>query len=313
MRRGNVTLVGLLKAGAVVTVLSTAAAYAAVDHFALQLFAHFPLQYFAVSLLLALAFALLREHRFALAMLAATVVNGMAVVPWYNGGAQAAPAGDTALKVVLANVLSSNIEYEALLQFVSEEQPDVLFLLEISPAWQAELTRLDGEYAHSLVEPHNGNFGIAMYSKLPVASGAIIISEPRGFPSIVATLDAGRVSLDVVATHPMIPFGADNYAARNAQLRALGDLVQGSGGPRLLAGDLNSTMWDRHYRLLENRTRLRNVRDGRGILPTWPTFMPIAMIPIDHVLVSADIGVQDVRTGPDIGSDHLPLVVTITL
>ena len=111
----------------------------------------------------------------------------------------------------------------------------------------------------------------------------------------------------------MIPLGRDNFGARNVQLHSVIELVAQASGEVLLLGDLNASVWGRHYRHFEDATGLRNARRGKGILPTWPTFMPPAMIPIDHVLVSSRIGIADIKTGPRIGSDHLPLIVTVVL
>ena len=44
---------------------------------------------------------------------------------------------------------------------------------------------------------------------------------------------------------------------------------------------------------------------------TWPSGLILLRIPIDYCLVSEGIGVMDVQVGPDIGSDHFPLIVDL--
>jgi endonuclease/exonuclease/phosphatase (EEP) superfamily protein YafD len=307
----RVTVRGLLQAAAVLTVLFSAITFIPADNAYLQLFTHFRLQYFVVSLLLLLVFVVLQEPRYALALFAVSILNGYLVAPWYVDKPNYRDGTD--IKLLLANVLAANDDHARLLELLESEQPDVVVLLEVTPAWANALDGLKSTYVHNVVEARNDRFGIAMYSRRPIISAAAISSEPLGFPTIVANLDVAGRSLQLVATHPMIPLGATNYDVRNQQLDGIARLLQRAAGPRMLVGDLNATVWDLKYRALENKTWLRNVRDGFGVLPTWPTFMPLAMIPIDHVLVSEEIGVIDVRTGPRIGSDHLPLIVTVTL
>ena len=305
------TLRGLLQAAAVVTIVFSVCTLLPVEHHALQLFTHFRLQYLLAALSLLVALAALREMRYAAALLLVVIVNAYVLLPWYVGERPAASGIET--RVLLANVHARNENHAKLLALVRDEQPDVLVLLEVTRAWQASLQPLHGDYPHRVIEPRDGSFGIALYSKLPVRSAAAVDSAPLGFPTILATLEVGDDTLQLLATHPMIPLGKTNYEARNRQLDDIVRLLQQMSGPRMLVGDLNTSMWDTNYASLENRTWLRNARRGFGVVPTWPTFMPLAMIPIDHVLVSEEIGVRDVRTGPRIGSDHLPLAVTITL
>ncbi|MGI9248856.1 MAG: endonuclease/exonuclease/phosphatase family protein, partial [Woeseiaceae bacterium] len=156
-------------------------------------------------------------------------------------------------------------------------------------------------------------FGIAMFSRIPLDSATHVDSPPLSFPTIIATVTVNDQPLTLIDTHPMIPITRSQYDARNEQLESLVELTGRATGAVVLIGDLNISLWCHRYRRLEERSGLRNSRRGFGVVPTWPTFMPFAMIPIDHALVSDDIGVIETRTGRRIGSDHLPLVITITI
>ena len=311
VERASVTLDGLLQVAAGLTVLfSVLTALDTRQHY-IELFSHFRLQYLVGSLLLLIVFAIRRRAIYSLLLVVALTINASYVLPWYVKGET--PTGEARLTLLYANVLSTNGDHERLLDLINSERPDVIFLQEMSTHWLEALQSLESDYPFSYTAAREDNFGIAMWSRLPLVAATHVDSPPLGYPTIIATTHMGGTDLTLISTHPMNPLGRENFVARNVQLQSVTEIVAQASGEVLLLGDLNASVWDRHYRYFEESTGLRNARCGNGILPTWPTFMPIAMIPIDHVLVSSGIGIADIKTGSRIGSDHLPLIVTVVL
>lgn len=305
-----VSLVGLLQAAAIVTVVFSFVTFFDSAHRNIELFSHFRLQYLGVSLLLLIVFAALRNPAYSVLLLVTVVLNASYVVPWFLGGTS--PDASGSIKLMNANVLSRNNQYDRLIALIDAEQPDVILLQEITPEWLAALQSIQGDYPFGYARPRPDAFGIAIFSRMPFESVHAIDSPPLGYPSIVATLLVDNETLTLINTHPTVPLTRSGFAARNEQLRSVAGMVQTLDGAVIVSGDFNTSMWSPVYRALEESTGLSNVRRGRGVLPTWPAFMPFAMIPIDHVLVSNDINVLEARRGLRIGSDHLPLIVSFT-
>lgn len=303
--------VGLCEAGLVVTLLFSVLTAFSKWHQYLELFSHFRMQYLVVSLLLTLVFVFLKWRNYVLLGLASIAVNAWFVVPWYVPTGAPGPS-DSDVRLLHANVYVANTNAGPLLALIAEVDPDLLVLQEFTPAWQSALQPIHSSYPYRVVEPREHPFGIALYSKFPLEATTVIGSVPLGHPDIVATALVGGERLHIISSHPMQPLGGSNYGSRNLHLDSVADLAARSPRPMIVVGDLNITMWAYHYQRFEEVSGLRNARRGFGIQPTWPAWLFPGRIPIDHVLVSDDIWVSDFESGPNIGSDHLPIVVRFT-
>jgi endonuclease/exonuclease/phosphatase (EEP) superfamily protein YafD len=305
------SIFGILQAAAILTIGFSLLTGLDFPHRNFELFSHFRLQYFVASILLLIVFAVARHYAYIAALALTVIFNAWFIVPWYF--APDAATGGAALKLVHANVYSNNTNYERMIDFVKTEDPDIFFLQEVTSEWVEGTRTLLEDYPYTYEESRHGNYGIAAFSKLPFNSIRHIESPPHGSPTIIATVTFNADKLTIISSHPTIPVGRQLYEARNEQLESIADEVNQLNGNVILLGDFNASIWCAHFRQLETSTGLKNVRRGFGILPSWPTYMPFAMIPIDHALVSDGISVSEVRTGRNIGSDHLPLIVTLLM
>jgi endonuclease/exonuclease/phosphatase (EEP) superfamily protein YafD len=115
----------------------------------------------------------------------------------------------------------------------------------------------------------------------------------------------------VIGLHGARPFGR-NVGLRNAQL-ALAVRVAAARGdePVILMGDLNLTPWAPTFAGLLEAGNLRDASIERGLTATWLSRHALFGLLIDHVLVNPKVAVVASRIGPDIGSDHLPVVADL--
>jgi endonuclease/exonuclease/phosphatase (EEP) superfamily protein YafD len=307
-------VVGCLVAGATLTLIlagiATIAGFFGRSHWRMELLGHFRVQYFW-ALTAAGAVLLLKRRRFRgiLAGLLA-IVNLSLIAPLYFGS-DALAGATPQLKLLSLNVHFLNRDFQPTLDLIADEQPDVILLLEITPDWAESLRPLDTLYPHSHVIPSHRTDGMALFSRYPIAKLDIERCPGINLPTLIAELDlpAGRVT--VVGTHPASPGTAGLFEARNIQLAMVADWVAERSGPVVLIGDMNITSWSPYFRDLVSASGLRDTRYGYGVEPTWPWFPLPLRIPIDHCLVSPHLGVVTRRVGPDVGSDHRPIVIEL--
>ena len=118
-----------------------------------------------------------------------------------------------------------------------------------------------------------------------------------------------KVDFRIIATHPLPPVSTEYWESRNAQLKSIAENVRDSAIPTMVCGDLNTTPWSPFFRDFMNQTGLRPASLGQGIPPTWTGRTALLGLAIDYVTVPPEVQVVSRRIGPNLGSDHRPVIV----
>lgn len=268
---------------------------------------------FVVPLALLLVVHLVaRQRRLAIVTAGLLALDLLWTVPYYVG--QAPPPGTT-VTVMTANLRLGQADADAVVRLVRDQHVDVLATEELTDDAVRRLRAagLEDLLPHSDLDPAGGAEGCGLWSRFPLTALPPFTAR---FRSPGARLQLARSTLVVRVLHPFPTVlregGGEyrrDYADLTRQVRAL------PGGPTVLAGDLNaSTDLEALRTLMGDRFRDAAELSGSGLQRTWsPRVGGLALLQLDHVLVSRGTGARSARVVDLPGSDHRAVVARVVV
>ena len=272
----------------------------------------FRLQYLVVLVGAALVALLLRRPR--LAMVAATLAAvNFAVLGLPGSGSVSAASSrpaQPALRLVVANVEVGNRDFAAVRRLVAQTRPDLFGVTELTPIMARQLGEQLPGYRTSVVEARKDAYGIGVYSRVPLLSAKVVRFPSDGPATVVARLRVSGQTVTVVVTHVHTPFAGSIHVR---QLEALAAAARSQLGKRVVVcGDFNTPPWTGPLRRFAAHAGLRDVYGSRAWAGySWPTWGSFLRVPLDNCFVGNGVAVTDHHDGPNVGSDHRPLVVDV--
>ncbi len=239
----------------------------------------------------------------------------------FNGQTNRAP-GST-LRLLYANLDHDNKDTSRAIQYIESQNVDLVLLQEVTSRWLTTLESNLSRYRVVTSFPRENSTGLAMLLPIApsqpveiVATQIIQLPSYSGQPLLEATIRWGGRELVILGLSIIRPQNSHTSAFQEVEFDAAAkwSLRQQKENKRevVVIGDFNTTPWSGRFRSFLHDSDLRNSQRGFGLQPTWPAILPSPlMIAIDHCLHSKSITTINRATGPNLGSDHLPLFVEL--
>jgi len=225
------------------------------------------------------------------------------------------------LSITILNLWSINPYPQRAINYLKRRNSDIIILIEVNKKWNTHLQKLSS-YEHKIIDEREGNFGMAVFSKLEILSKTIHKVTKKQIPLIECNLKLSpSTTINLIAAHPTPPKHLTYFKLRTKYLKFLTHLIKkrtkvnpNYKSNLVVAGDLNTTPWSPYFKeILSNNDLVDSATSikGGGVIFTWPAVMPLLLVPFDHCLTSKDIVIKERTQGPFVWSDHYPLEITL--
>lgn len=233
------------------------------------------------------------------------------------------PQQGTALSLLTFNVYPENDDVQDAIRYIISRDPDVVVLQETSAS--QDWSDLLDYYPHARF---NGSYGL--YSRYAISENTTI--ELSAVSAQRALLEVDDENVVLYNVHLTFPFDSEadaplllryDESVRNADIEALLALLdEETDNEVIVAGDFNLSDYSPAYDRLTSTLTDAYRAGAWGLGATWPAAafeeadVP-AWVPrlfrLDYVFHSEDINTLSAIVGPRIGSDHLPVLVTLDI
>ncbi len=263
------------------------------------------MQYYFAALVLCVV-AAWRSFRIIFCLsLAVFLWNGALV---FNFAPQSEESPDHIYRAISANVYTKNTQIDRVVEYIRQQEPDFVALIEITEAWEETLDELKDIFPYERRQMWGGRYGAVILSKYPPTPEGRVQGY-AGVGSIPLEVMTPDGPLLVLLIHPLSPTNERSWNYRKNALKAIADFAAANEAraPLLVMGDMNTTQWSPFYQDFVTQSNLNPVATSFFPRRTWPTRNPLLWIPIDQFFLSDELAPVSQWTGPDVGSDHYPI------
>lgn len=234
-------------------------------------------------------------------------------IPVTKNSVSAETASGKQLEIMTFNAWERVKIMDRLQAFLRKETPDFVILQEITiKDWRA-LQSLKDIYPH-MTYCDDWLCGVALLSRHKWSSVRAENYGTHQMPLIIASFGDRLNGLTLYATHSARPHW--KYSTQRQQFEELAAYIaKRNARPAILGGDLNSTVFSAPLR---DFTSQSNLKAAGQLTPTWPQrlrqmgyiTLPFLQLDIDHFFVTPGMTLIEKWRGPDLGSDHRPLLLS---
>ncbi|WP_417887908.1 endonuclease/exonuclease/phosphatase family protein [Zunongwangia sp.] len=259
-----------------------------------------------------------KDYVFVVALIACLLVQVIKIYPYTplkDTEIKNSTITESGLRLMTTNVLQKNNQYQKTLQEINSLDPDIVVLDETDKKWeQSVMPNLNKDYPYHISVPLSNTYGVMLFSKLKLINPQVNYMVEDSIPSLEAKFIYRKDTIQLYSIHPTPPFPDQNLSSadRDAEIMKIAFKARKSNYPVVVLGDFNDVAWSETTVLFRKIGRLLDLRIGRGFYNTFNANNFIMRWPLDHIFVSPEFRVKQIKVGSDIGSDHFPAFAELT-